>query len=262
MAIVTGLTDQKIFELDSVAIVSGEITANGMLVLHTRGGSSYVLGNVKDSSFLYGNGVPPATLGGLHDTYINLDNVKFYYKDDTGTWVEKVQLMTKMNMDLALYYLGLRIDALENPPQIPHAAMYRSGAFSLSAGVTTCIPMTANFYTPTGGVTLNSIGGLKVSKAGVYSVSGNITFAASTSGVRRIAFINKSAVDGSLGQAITGSITSSAQSTAALSALSVSAQVRLEANDNVLLCANAAAAWDLDASQPYMNTLSISYSGP
>lgn len=112
MPTVTGLTADKIFELDSVAIVGGAIQSDGTLVLETRGGVIYNLGSVRDAGVIFGTGNPDSAVGLMGSAYYDVSNNKLWSKQ-TGEWLEKVQLTTKMDSDLALYYLTLRVQDLE-----------------------------------------------------------------------------------------------------------------------------------------------------
>ena len=263
MAIVTGLTAQKIIELDTIAIVSAQVNADGHLLLTSRGGTVYDAGVIRDGTRLYGEDPPESYVGAIGDNYLDSVSGKEYLKTTATTWTEKAHMTPRLETDLGFYYANLRLDGLEAP--VPAGNAYRSsaaGTLTLPANTTTLIPInTMNSDGLSGGMTIES-GALRVPKAGWYSISGNMTFAASTSASRRIGWLNITPNANAIGMLRGVNAVASAQDTANISTLSVSTNVYVPSGAYLYLAANVATAWKVDQSQGYYNAISAAYRGP
>jgi len=258
MAKVTGLTAEKIIELDTVALISARIDAGGHLLLETRAGNVFNVGAIYDGGLYFGDTAPPPELGSNKDTYVNTSNARVYQKTSSA-WVEKVQLVTKMTSDLGLYYAGARLDKLEAP--IPGIQVSRTSGFVVPTPNQTVIPFDSSIRA-TGGMTLTDWGGVTVPKTGWYNVSTNLTFASSTSSARRIVAVATTAAAGVLSTIRGASSLSSAQDTANFSILTASAQIFAYEGYFIYAAAFVGTNWALDTDSSYKNMLSVAYNGP
>lgn len=257
MAKVTGLTAEKIIELDTVALISARIDAVGNLLLTTRSGNEFNVGQIYDGGVYFGNDAPASTLGANRDTFINVSNARVYHKNSSG-WVEKVQLVTKLTSDLGLYYAGVRLDKLE--AAIPGIQVTRTSSFTMPTPNQTFVPYDTTIRA-TGGMTLTGWGGVTVPRTGWYNVSANITFASSTSSARRILGIATTATAGSM-STIRGAVSrASAQDTANFSILSTTAQIYATEGHFIYASAFSGTSWALDVDSSYKNMLTVSFSG-
>ena len=145
---------------------------------------------------------------------------------------------------------------------IPGMAVRVAGTHSsIPSNITTRIDFNT-VVTSRGGMTLEN-GTIVVPKDGWYSVSGNITFAASTSSARRILMLGVGSSSGVLSNYFGSATLASAQSPASISGLSVSANVYLEAGQCVGLAANVKdTTWGLQYDQSYYCNLQAAYMGP
>lgn len=153
-----------------------------------------------------------------------------------------------------------RATAVSVGDPIPAISVYKNSAQSLAANTSAVIQMDLARSGPTGGMLLKE-GTITVPRGGWYQVNGNVTFASSTAASRRFVWIGVGGTSGAYSTVVQTSILASAQDTANISALDVSAAVFLTAGQVVSLVAQAATAWTIDASQPYMNALTVAYLG-
>lgn len=152
-----------------------------------------------------------------------------------------------------------RANAATPGKTIPAISVYKTGGQALTANVNAVITMDS-IRDISGGMVLES-GTITVPVGGWYQVNGNVTFASSAAANRRIVWIATGSSPGTFTTVHEGSILSSAQDTAALSALDVSAVVKLAAGQTVSVVANTTTNWGLDVSQPYANALTVAYLG-
>jgi hypothetical protein len=144
--------------------------------------------------------------------------------------------------------------------ELPAASISKNSA--QSANTTSTMVAFNSTRKLTGGCTLSANGLIQVPYDGWYQVSGNVTFASSTSSARRIVGVGYNS-DGSATTftSVSGTILASAQDTANITALATSAVVYLTANQYVGIWVNASTSYSLDVSTGYMNNISVAYLG-
>lgn len=145
---------------------------------------------------------------------------------------------------------------------VPAITCGKTSAQSIPASATTVVAFNTDKFpgAATGGLALSN-GTVTAPVTGWYHVSASVTFASSVSGARRILWVSKGTTPGSLTAHIGTNATSSAQSPAAISTLSASADIWCEAGEVLGAAVHVAAAWGLDVSQAYMHNLSVHYVG-
>lgn len=145
--------------------------------------------------------------------------------------------------------------------ELPAISVQKSTAQSISSNVTTLIAYNLVRWS-SGGMILQAGGSVAVPRTGWYQISGNVTFSASTASARRIVFIGVGASPGTFNY-IAANTVASAQDTAAITTLQVSAAVYMTAGQVCGIAANVLnTAWALDVSNSYMNDLSVAWLGP
>lgn len=136
---------------------------------------------------------------------------------------------------------------------LPGIRLGKTNAQSITTGSTQVVEF--NVVQDVSGDMVMSNGVVTVPRTGWYQVSGNVTFASSVSSARRLLFVLAN------GAALAGDSKASAQSPAAISILSVSTGLYLEAGETAALGVNVATAWSLDVTNTYMTALSVIYQG-
>lgn len=118
----------------------------------------------------------------------------------------------------------------------------------------------SNVRYSSGGMALVS-GCIQVPRTGWYMVSGNGTFASSTSSTQRIVGCCQTSIAGTVGTVLTGTAISHTQT--GLSGITAPGVVTyILAGYYAAIWANTTVAYALNVTQPYMNTLSVVWVGP
>ncbi|WP_418063167.1 hypothetical protein [Pimelobacter simplex] len=208
----------------------------------------------------------PDPRGLSRNTSIVLGDVEFDWADGAlqanpkGLAAQDEQSALDSVAELAVSAIA-RANAAAPGKSIPAISVYKTSGQSLTANVSALIAMDTIRGTASSGMVLDPSGTVTVPVGGWYQVNGNVTFASSTAANRRFVWIGVGNSPGTFSTVYQTSILASAQDTASISALDVSAVVQLTAGQSVSVVAQATANWVLDVSQVYMNNLTVAYLG-
>ncbi len=274
MGTATVFTAARMLEIENASIVSGEVNANGHLILQNHGGSAIDAGDVRGAdgsvaNFNYASGPPNPQIGAVGDLYIDTSTGQFFKKTGALTWSLAADLVSQSDYDVDVTDLQMsfvdmqdQIDALATT-QIPAVSLYRTGNIALTAGVEIVLSLPNVHAGPFGGI-VHTNGMVQVKKTGWYNVSGNATFVASTSHQRRRLYVETNTIAGVGGSGAKTwgyGMLASAQGTSNKSAISVAANVYVTADTYIFLGVQTDINWTISGSYAFENSMHVVYLG-